>query len=55
MFIIGGVMYEEVKMVVGINVSSFGVRVVLGGMMVYNVVIFLEEVEGVVDGWLVDF
>lgn len=48
---VGGVIYEEVKMVVGINVIMFGVWVVLGGMMVYNVMIFLEEVEDVVFLW----
>lgn len=50
-FIIGGATYEEAKMVAGINASSPGVRIVLGGTTVHNADSFMEEVEGVVDGW----
>jgi hypothetical protein len=50
-FIIGGATYEEAKMVAGINASSPGVRVVLGGTTVHNAATFLEEVEDAVGGW----
>ncbi|KAK4177074.1 putative vacuolar protein sorting-associated protein 45 [Triangularia setosa] len=53
-FIIGGATYEEAKMVAGINASTPGVRVVLGGTTVHNAATFLEEVEGAVDGWPAD-
>ncbi|KAK3997255.1 putative vacuolar protein sorting-associated protein 45 [Cladorrhinum sp. PSN332] len=50
-FIVGGATYEEAKMVAGLNASSPGVRVVLGGTTVHNAATFMEEVEGSVDGW----
>lgn len=50
-FIVGGATYEEAKMVAGINASSPGVRVVLGGTTVHNAATFLEEVENAVGGW----
>ncbi|KAL2168645.1 hypothetical protein VTG60DRAFT_6989 [Thermothelomyces hinnuleus] len=50
-FIVGGATYEEAKMVAGINASSPGVRVVLGGTTVHNAATFLEEVEDAVGGW----
>ncbi|KAK0621307.1 Sec1-like protein [Bombardia bombarda] len=50
-FIVGGVTYEEAKMVAGVNASSPGVRVVLGGTAVHNADTFLEEVEEAVRGW----
>lgn len=50
-FIIGGVTYEEAKMVAGINASSPGVRVVLGGTTVHNTTTFLEEVDDAVSTW----
>ena len=50
-FIVGGVTYEEAKMVAQVNASSPGVRVVLGGTTVHNSTTFLEEVEDAVGGW----
>ncbi|KAK4106563.1 Sec1-like protein [Parathielavia hyrcaniae] len=50
-FVVGGATYEEAKMVAGINASSPGVRVVLGGTTVHNAATFLEEVEDAVGGW----
>ncbi|KAK2070141.1 hypothetical protein P8C59_004665 [Phyllachora maydis] len=50
-FIIGGATYEEAKMVAGINASSPGVRVVLGGTTVHNATSFVEEVEDAVSSW----
>ncbi|KAH6850205.1 Sec1-like protein [Chaetomium sp. MPI-CAGE-AT-0009] len=50
-FIVGGATYEEAKMVAGINASTPGVRVVLGGTTVHNTATFLEEVEDAVGGW----
>lgn len=50
-FMIGGATYEEAKMVAGINASTPGVRVVLGGTSVHNSSTFLEEVEDAVSSW----
>lgn len=50
-FIVGGVTYEEAKMVAQVNASSPGVRVVLGGTSVHNSTTFLAEVEDAVGGW----
>jgi len=50
-FIIGGATYEEAKMVAGINASSPGVRVVLGGTTIHNSATFLEEIEEAVSMW----
>jgi hypothetical protein len=51
-FMIGGVTYEEAKMVAGINAGGApGVRIVLGGTTVHNATTFLEEVEDVVGSW----
>ncbi|KAK0711167.1 Sec1-like protein [Lasiosphaeris hirsuta] len=50
-FIVGGVTYEEAKMVAGINASTPGVRVVLGGTTVQNAATFLEEVDEAVSAW----
>lgn len=50
-FVIGGVTYEEAKMVAQVNASSPGVRVVLGGTSVHNSATFLDEVEEAVDSW----
>ncbi|KAL1871588.1 hypothetical protein VTK73DRAFT_1978 [Phialemonium thermophilum] len=50
-FIVGGVTYEEAKMVASINASSPGVRVVLGGTTVHNATTFLEEVDDTVSSW----
>ncbi|KAI1844678.1 hypothetical protein JX266_009134 [Neoarthrinium moseri] len=50
-FIIGGATYEESKMVAGINASSPGVRVVLGGTAIHNAATFLEEVDDAVSSW----
>lgn len=50
-FIVGGATYEEAKMVAGINASTPGVRVVLGGTSIHNSATFLEEVEDAVSSW----
>lgn len=51
LFLIGGVTFEEAKCVSGINASSPGVRVVLGGTSVHNSATFLEEMEDAVRSW----
>ncbi|KAI6087555.1 Sec1-like protein [Hypoxylon rubiginosum] len=50
-FVIGGATYEEAKSVAGINASSPGVRVVLGGTSVHNAATFLDEVDDAVSSW----
>lgn len=50
-FIVGGATYEEAKMIAGINASTPGVRVVLGGTSVHNAATFLEDVEDAVSSW----
>lgn len=50
-FIIGGATYEEAKMVAGLNASSPGIRIVLGGTTVHNAATFLEEVDDAVSSW----
>lgn len=50
-FMVGGATYEEAKMVAGINASTPGVRVVLGGTSIHNSSTFLEEVEDTVSAW----
>jgi len=50
-FVVGGATYEEAKMVAGLNASTPGVRIVLGGTMIHNASSFLDEVEDVVSGW----
>lgn len=50
-FIVGGVTYEEAKMVAQVNASSPGVRVVLGGTSIHNSTTFLEEVDDAVSSW----
>ena len=50
-FIVGGVTYEEAKMVAQVNASSPGVRVVLGATNIHNSTTFLEEVEDAVSCW----
>ncbi|KAL8361895.1 hypothetical protein RB601_007614 [Gaeumannomyces tritici] len=50
-FMVGGATYEEAKTVAGINASSPGVRVVLGGTTMHNADTFLEEVDDAVRSW----
>ena len=50
-FMVGGVTYEEAKMVAQVNASSPGVRVVLGGTSIQNSTTFLEEVDATVASW----
>ncbi|KAK5997398.1 Vacuolar protein sorting-associated protein 45 [Cladobotryum mycophilum] len=50
-FMVGGATYEEAKMVAGINASTPGVRIVLGGTSIHNAATFLEEVEDAVSSW----
>ncbi|XXG96707.1 hypothetical protein Hte_002997 [Hypoxylon texense] len=50
-FVVGGATYEEAKTVAGINASSPGVRVVLGGTALHNAATFLDEVDDAVSSW----
>lgn len=50
-FIIGGATYEEAKTVAGLNASTPGVRIVLGGTTIHNATTFLEEVDEAVSAW----
>ncbi|BCR89028.1 Sec1 family protein [Aspergillus chevalieri] len=50
-FMVGGVTYEEAKMVAQVNASSPGVRVVLAGTTIHNSTTFLEEVDDAVSSW----
>ncbi|RYP16267.1 hypothetical protein DL765_005235 [Monosporascus sp. GIB2] len=50
-FVIGGATFEEAKTVAGVNASSPGVRVVLGGTAIHNASTFLEEVDDAVSQW----
>jgi vacuolar protein sorting-associated protein 45 len=50
-FIVGGTTYEEARMVAGINASTPGVRIVLGGTSIVNSEMFLEEVAASVEAW----
>jgi vacuolar protein sorting-associated protein 45 len=50
-FIVGGVTYEEAKMVAQVNASVPGIRVVLGGTGVHNSETFLAEVGDAVGSW----
>lgn len=50
-FMVGGTTYEEAKLVAQINVSTPGIRVVLGGTTVQNSSSFLEEIDDIVPSW----
>ncbi|KAI1919019.1 vacuolar protein sorting-associated protein 45 [Ophidiomyces ophidiicola] len=50
-FMVGGVTYEEAKMVAQVNATMPGVRVVLAGTCVHNSATFLEEVDDAVGNW----
>ncbi|OAA54432.1 Glucose-inhibited division protein A [Cordyceps fumosorosea ARSEF 2679] len=50
-FMIGGATYEEAKMIAGINATTPGVRVVLGGTSIQNASTFMEEVDDAVSSW----
>lgn len=50
-FMIGGVTYEEAKMVAQVNASVPGLRVVLGGTGIHNSETFLAEVGDAVGSW----
>jgi vacuolar protein sorting-associated protein 45 len=50
-FMVGGVTYEEAKMVAQVNASVPGIRVVLGGTGVHNSETFLAEVSDAVGSW----
>lgn len=50
-FMVGGVTYEEAKMVAQVNASSPGVRVVLASTTIHNSTTFLEEVDDAVSSW----
>lgn len=53
-FEVGGTTYEEARMVAGINASTPGIRIVLGGTGVVNSEIFFTEVQTAVTGWGLD-
>lgn len=48
---VGGATYEEAKMIAGVNASTPGVRVVLGGTSIHNAATFLEEAVDAVSSW----
>jgi hypothetical protein len=50
-FMVGGLTYEEARMVAQVNASVPGVRVVLGGTSIHNSTTFLEEVDDAVGSW----
>ncbi|TWU73275.1 vacuolar protein sorting-associated protein 45 [Metarhizium rileyi] len=50
-FIVGGATYEEAKMIAGMNATTPGVRVVLGGTSILNATDFLKEVDDAVSSW----
>lgn len=50
-FMVGGATYEEAKTIAGINATTPGVRVVLGGTTIHNSSTFLEEVDNSVSSW----
>ena len=50
-FMIGGATYEEAKMIAGINATTPGIRVVMGGTSIHNAASFLEEVRDAVGSW----
>ncbi|GJN68261.1 vacuolar protein sorting-associated protein 45 [Purpureocillium lilacinum] len=50
-FMVGGATYEEAKMIAGVNASTPGVRVVLGGTSIHNAATFLEEAVDAVSSW----
>ncbi|OAA71909.1 Sec1-like protein [Akanthomyces lecanii RCEF 1005] len=50
-FMVGGATYEEAKMIAGINATTPGVRVVLGGTSIHNTSTFMEEVDDAVSSW----
>lgn len=50
-FMVGGVTYEEARVVAQVNASVPGIRVVLGGTGVVNSEMFLQEVDDAVGSW----
>ncbi|KAK9481318.1 Sec1-like protein [Lipomyces japonicus] len=50
-FFVGGVTYEEAKLVAQINASTPGLRIVLGGTAVHNSKSFLDDMEYVSSKW----
>ncbi|EFX00270.1 vacuolar protein sorting-associated protein [Grosmannia clavigera kw1407] len=50
-FAIGGTTYEEAKAVAGLNASTPGVRIVLGGTTVHNATSFWDEIDSAVSSW----
>lgn len=50
-FMVGGATYEEAKMIAGINATTPGIRVVLGGTTIHNTSTFMEEVDDAVSSW----
>lgn len=50
-FMVGGATYEEAKAVAGLNASTPGVRIVLGGTTIHNTASFWTEVDDAVSAW----
>jgi hypothetical protein len=50
-FIIGGVTYEEARIVANLNKINKGVRIVLGGTSIHNTKSFLSEIEKAGANW----
>ena len=50
-FMVGGVTYEEAKIIAQVNASSPGIRAVLGGTSIHNSTTFLEEVDDAFSSW----
>ncbi|EJP62623.1 vacuolar protein sorting-associated protein [Beauveria bassiana ARSEF 2860] len=50
-FMVGGATYEEAKMIAGINATTPGIRVVLGGTSIHNTSTFMKEVDDAVSSW----
>jgi vacuolar protein sorting-associated protein 45 len=53
-FMVGGTTYEEARTIAGINASTPGVRIVLGGTATLNSETFAEDLMGAVRGWGMD-
>ncbi len=50
-FMVGGATYEEAKTVAGLNETTPGVRIVLGGTTIHNADSFWAEVDDAVASW----
>lgn len=50
-FMVGGVTYEEARLVAELNASTKGVRIVLGGTTIHNSKTFLEDISDAAMRW----